>query len=122
MILSEAGLGPALAALAERSPIPVTVTAAPSGRLPPQVEETAYYVASEALTNAAKHADAATITINSRQHNGRLRVEVGDDGVGGADPNGSGLRGLADRVAALDGRFHVHSPLGQGTHITAELP
>jgi signal transduction histidine kinase len=122
MILSEAGLGPALAALAERSPIPVTVTAAPPGRLPPQVEETAYYVASEALTNAAKHAHAATITINARQHNGRLRVEVGDDGVGGADPNGSGLRGLADRVAAVDGRLHVHSPLGQGTQITAELP
>ena len=122
MILSEAGLGPALAALAERSPIPVTVTAAPPGRLPPQVEETAYYVASEALTNAAKHAHAATITINARQHDGRLLVEVGDDGVGGADPNGSGLRGLADRVAAVDGRLHVYSPLGEGTQITAELP
>jgi signal transduction histidine kinase len=86
------------------------------------VEETAYYVACEALTNAAKHAHAATITINARQHDGRLVVEVGDDGVGGADPNGSGLRGLADRVAALDGRLHVHSPPGQGTRVTAELP
>jgi signal transduction histidine kinase len=122
MILSEAGLGPALAALAERSPIPVTVTAAPPGRLPPQVEETAYYVASEALANAAKHAHAATITINARQHDGRLLVEVGDDGVGGADPNGSGLRGLADRVAAVDGRLNIYSPLGEGTQITAELP
>ena len=122
VILSEAGLGPALASLAERSPIPVTVTAAPPGRLPPHVEETAYYVACEALTNAAKHAHAATITINAQQHDGRLLVEVGDDGVGGADPDGSGLRGLADRVAALDGRLHVHSPPGQGTRITAELP
>jgi signal transduction histidine kinase len=122
MILSEAGLGPALESLAERSPIPVTVTAAPPGRLPPQVEETAYYVASEALTNAAKHAHAATITINARQHHGRLLVEVGDDGVGGADPDGSGLRGLADRVAAIDGRLDVYSPLGEGTQITAEFP
>ena len=122
VILSEAGLGPAMASLAERSPIPVSVTAAPPGRLPPQVEETAYYVACEALTNAAKHAHAATITINARQHDGHLLVEVGDDGVGGADPNDSGLRGLADRVAALDGRLHVHSPPGEGTRITAELP
>jgi signal transduction histidine kinase len=123
MILSEAGLGPALAALAERSPIPVTVGAAPPGRLPPQLEETAYYVACEALTNAAKHAHATAVTINARQHDGRLLVvEVGDDGVGGADPDGSGLRGLADRVAALDGRLHVHSPAGAGTRITAELP
>jgi signal transduction histidine kinase len=122
VILSEAGLGPALASLAERSPIPVTITEAPPGRLPPHVEETAYYVACEALTNAAKHAHAATITINARQRDGRLLVEVGDDGVGGADPNGSGLRGLADRVAALDGRLWVDSPTGRGTRITAELP
>jgi signal transduction histidine kinase len=122
VILSEAGLGPALAALAERSPIPVTVRAAPPGRLPPQLEETAYYVACEALTNAAKHAHATAVTINARQHDGRLVVGVGDDGVGGADPDGSGLRGLADRVAALDGRLHVHSPAGAGTRITAELP
>jgi signal transduction histidine kinase len=122
VILSEAGLGPALAALAERSPIPATLAQVPSGRLPPRVEETAYYVASEALANAAKHAQAATVTINARQHDGRLLVEVGDDGVGGADPDGWGLRGLADRVAALDGRLHVHSPAGAGTRVTAELP
>jgi signal transduction histidine kinase len=122
VILSEAGLGPALASLAERSPIPVTVTAAPPDRLPPRVEETAYYVASEALANAAKHAHATAVTINARQHDGRLLVEVGDDGVGGADPNGSGLRGLADRVAALDGHLHTDSPAGEGTRITAELP
>ena len=122
VILSEAGLGPALASLAERSPIPVTVTAAPPGRFPPQVEETAYYVASEALANAAKHARATAVSISARRLDGDLLVEVGDDGVGGADPDGSGLRGLADRVAALDGRLHVHSPPGEGTRIAAELP
>ena len=122
VILSEAGLGPALASLAERSPIPATVAAAPPDRLPARVEETAYYVASEALTNAAKHAHATAVTISARQCDRGLVVEIGDDGVGGADPDGSGLRGLADRVAALDGRFQVHSPAGAGTRITVELP
>jgi signal transduction histidine kinase len=86
------------------------------------VEETAYYVASEALANAAKHARATAVTISARRLDGDLLVEVDDDGVGGADPDGSGLRGLADRVAALDGRLRVHSPPGSGTCITAELP
>jgi signal transduction histidine kinase len=122
VILSEAGLGPALASLAERSPIPVTVAAVPPGRLPAQVEEAAYYVACESLANAAKHAQATTVTISVRWRSGRLLVEVGDDGVGGADPAGSGLRGLADRVAAVDGHLRVHSAAGKGTRITAELP
>jgi signal transduction histidine kinase len=122
VILSEAGLGPALVSLAERSPIPVTVTAVPPERLPSRVEETAYYVASEALANAAKHAHATAVSISARRLEGELLVEVGDDGVGGADPDGSGLRGLADRVAALDGQLRVHSPDGKGTRITAELP
>jgi signal transduction histidine kinase len=122
VILSEAGLGPALASLAERSPIPVTVAVAPSDRFPARVEETAYYVASEALTNAAKHAHANAVTISTRRLGGGLVVEIGDDGVGGADPNGSGLRGLADRVAALDGRLQVRSPTGEGTCVIAELP
>jgi signal transduction histidine kinase len=122
VILSEAGLGPALASLAERSPIPATVTAAPPDRLPARVEETAYYVASEALANAAKHAHATAVTISARRCGDGLLVEVGDDGVGGADPNGSGLRGLADRIAALDGCLQVHSPAGKGTCVTAELP
>jgi len=122
VILSEAGLGPALVSLAERSPIPVTVTAVPSERLPSRVEETAYYVASEALANAAKHAHATAVSISARRLEGELLVEVGDDGVGGADADGSGLRGLADRVAALDGQLRVHSPDGKGTRITAELP
>jgi len=122
VILSEAGLGPALVSLAERSPIPVTVSAVPPERLPSRVEETAYYVASEALANAAKHAHATAVSISARRLEGELLVEVGDDGVGGADPDGSGLRGLADRVAALDGQLRVHSPDGKGTRITAELP
>jgi len=122
VILSEAGLGPALVSLAERSPIPVTVTAVPPERLPYRVEETAYYVASEALANAAKHAHATAVSISARRLEGELLVEVGDDGVGGADPDGSGLRGLADRVAALDGQLRVYSPDGKGTRITAELP
>jgi signal transduction histidine kinase len=122
VILSEAGLGPALASLVDRSSIPATVTVVPPDRLPPRVEETAYYVASEALANAAKHAHATAVTISARRLNGDLLVEVGDDGVGGADPNGSGLRGLADRVAALDGHLHTDSPAGEGTRITAELP
>ena len=122
VILSEAGLGPALASLAERSPFPATVTAAPADRLPARVEETAYYVASEALANAAKHAQATAVTISARRCAGGLVVEVGDDGIGGAEPDGSGLRGLADRVAALDGHLGVDSPTGRGTRITAELP
>jgi signal transduction histidine kinase len=122
VILSEAGLGPALASLAERSPVPVTIATVPPDRLPPRVEETAYYIACEALANAAKHAHAGAVTIDARRHYGHLLVEVGDDGVGGANPDGSGLRGLADRVAALDGRLGIYSPPGQGTRITAELP
>jgi signal transduction histidine kinase len=122
VILSEAGLGPALASLAERSPIPVTVAVVPPDRLPARVEETAYYVASEALANAAKHAHATIVTISAQRRGDGLMVEIGDDGAGGADPNGSGLRGLADRVAAVDGRLEVRSPAGQGTRITAELP
>ena len=122
VILSEAGLGPALVSLAERSPIPAIVAAVPPDRLPARVEETAYYVASEALANAAKHAHATAVTISARQCGSGLVVEIGDDGVGGADPNGSGLRGLADRVAALDGRLEVRSRTGEGTCVTAELP
>jgi signal transduction histidine kinase len=122
VILSEAGLGPALASLAERSPIPVTVAVVPPDRLPARVEETAYYVASEALANAAKHAHATIVTISAQRRGDGLMVEIGDDGVGGADPNGSGLRGLADRVAAVDGRLEVRSRTGEGTCVTAELP
>jgi signal transduction histidine kinase len=122
LILGEAGLGPALESLAQRSAVPVTVLGAPQDRSTPQVEETAYYVAAEALANAAKHAQAASVTISACRVGGRLVVEVDDDGVGGADPGGHGLRGLADRIAALDGQFVVDSPPGCGTRITARIP
>lgn len=122
LILSEAGLGPALTSLAQRSALPVTVLAAPPDRPPPRVEETAYYVAAEALANAAKHAQASAVTISASRVAGQLVVEVDDDGVGGADPAGCGLRGLADRIAALDGQFVVDSPAGAGTRITARIP
>ncbi len=122
LILSEAGLGPALTSLAERSAIPVTVLAAPRDRPPRRIEETAYYVAAEALANATKHARATEVTISAARSGGQLVVEVDDDGVGGADPTGCGLRGLADRVAALDGRLVVDSPIGAGTRVTARIP
>ncbi|HEX8099905.1 MAG TPA: sensor histidine kinase [Actinomycetota bacterium] len=122
-ILTEEGLAPALESLAERSAIPATVEAAPLERLPAPVEATAYFVVSEALANCAKHSRASSARIRAERTNGELLVEVRDDGVGGADATeGSGLRGLADRVAALDGTFRVESPSGQGTRVIAEIP
>jgi signal transduction histidine kinase len=120
--LTDHGLGPALAALAERSPVPVTVVA-PSDRLPAVVEAAAYFVCSEALANVAKYAQASRVRCELLVADGRLTVTVVDDGVGGADPDrGSGLRGLADRVDALGGRLTISSPAGEGTTITADLP
>jgi signal transduction histidine kinase len=101
----------------------VTVTSDVSGRLPPAVEAAAYFVVMEALTNVAKYssADAAEVTV--RQVDGHVTVDVQDDGVGGADPAaGSGLAGLADRVAALGGRLTVESPPGGGTVVRAQMP
>jgi signal transduction histidine kinase len=122
-ILTEEGLGPALESLAERSAVPAVVLEAPSGRLPPGIEASAYFVASEALANAAKHAHASRVTLYASLMDGHLRIEVADNGVGGADPGaGSGLRGLADRVAAADGRLVVESPAGSGTRIVAVIP
>ncbi|MDP8931777.1 MAG: histidine kinase [Actinomycetota bacterium] len=122
-VLSEEGLGPALQSLAERSPLPARVLTAPQRRFDPAVEASAYFVVSEALTNAAKHARASQVTIAVNQLDSRLVVEVVDDGVGGADPaKGSGLAGLADRVAAIDGRLEVKSLPGDGTRVTAEIP
>jgi signal transduction histidine kinase len=101
----------------------VEVLELPEERLPDQVESAAYFVIAEALTNVAKYARATRATVNIRRHNGRVVVEVSDDGVGGADPaGGSGLRGLADRVSALDGRLAVMSEPGEGTTITALIP
>ena len=121
-ILSERGLAAALETLAARSPIPVKVSA-PEERLPEPVEAAAYYVVSEALANATKHAQARRLDIRVDRQNGTLAVEIADDGVGGASTSaGSGLRGLLDRVEALDGRLYVTSPAGGGTTIRAEIP
>jgi signal transduction histidine kinase len=122
-ILTEAGLGAALESLAERSPVPTTVEASAVEDLPGAVEATAYFVVSEALANVAKYAEAHKVTVRATRREGTLVVEVRDDGVGGADPAaGSGLRGLADRVAALDGRLLIDSPAGDGTGVVAEIP
>jgi signal transduction histidine kinase len=122
-VLSEHGLEPALQALATRAPVPVTVEADAPGRLPEQVETAAYFVVSEALTNVAKYAHASEARVVVRRENGRVMVEVSDDGVGGADAAaGSGLRGLADRLAALDGSLQLDSPAGHGTRVHAEIP
>jgi signal transduction histidine kinase len=123
-ILSEGGLGPALRALARRSAVPVELDLElDTTRLPASIEVAAYYVVSEALTNAAKHARAAEIGVRIARHLDLLIVEVIDDGAGGADPaKGSGLRGLADRVAGVDGHLTVTSPPGGPTVIRAELP
>src|SRR5829696_2359045 len=123
-LLADRGLIAALEALASRAPFKVEITGVPEHRLPPAVEATAYFITAEALTNVAKYAgDEATASVELAEDRGRLRVTVRDDGAGGADPRrGTGLRGLNDRVAALDGRFEVTSPEGGGTMVIAELP
>jgi PAS domain S-box-containing protein len=122
-VLTEGGLEPALAGLARRIPMRVTVKRAPTVRLPAPVEATAYFVAAEGLTNVARYAQASHATVAAALDGGCLVVEVRDDGRGGADANGgSGLRGLADRVAALEGRLTIDSPAGGGTLLRAELP
>jgi signal transduction histidine kinase len=122
-ILSSGGLGPALKMLARRSSIPVRIDERSDARLPDNVEVTAYYVASEALTNAAKHAHASEVQITVDMDAQSLVIEISDDGCGGADPcHGSGLVGLRDRVAALGGALAVHSPPGAGTVVTARIP
>lgn len=123
VILSERGLGPALRTLARRSAVPVDLDVTTDARFPGPVEIAAYYVASEALANAMKHARAGRVEISLATRDGRLLLSVRDDGVGGADPaRGTGLAGLANRVEALGGSIHVHSPAGAGTHITVDLP
>jgi signal transduction histidine kinase len=122
-ILTEAGLGPAVESLAARSPVPTDVTAVPTRRLSPAIESTAYFVVSEALANTAKYASATRATVSALSLDNSLRIEIGDDGVGGADPaRGSGLRGLADRVSAIGGSMSIDSPVGRGTRLVAELP
>jgi signal transduction histidine kinase len=120
-VLTDEGLAPALGALARRAPVPVDV-AVNGERFPPAVEATAYFVACESLANAVKHAGASRVAINVTRTNGRVAISVADDGVGGADLGGAGLRGLRDRVEALDGRLNVTSPAGGGTRVTAAIP
>jgi signal transduction histidine kinase len=120
-VLSDDGLAAALEYLVERAPLPVRLTA-PHERYPTSVESTAYFVAAEALTNVLKHARASGASISVTNGEGELVVEVTDDGHGGADPEGSGLRGIADRVAALDGSFKVDSSPEGGTRVRAGIP
>jgi GAF domain-containing protein len=122
-ILSKGGLGPAFKALSRRSAVPVELEVRAERRLPGYIEVAAYYVASEALANAAKHAQASVVMIELDAQDAILRLAIRDDGVGGADPSrGSGLVGLADRIEALGGRFEMTSPLGKGTAMFIAVP
>ncbi|MDQ2749380.1 MAG: histidine kinase [Actinomycetota bacterium] len=122
-ILTQEGFEAAVLFLAERSPIAVQVEVRLDERLPEEVEATAYYIVSEALTNAAKHSAASNIVVKVMCRDGRLSVEVTDNGRGGADGRrGSGLQGLTDRLATLSGGLAVHSPVGHGTHLKATIP
>ena len=121
--LSEGGLGPAMKALARRSAIPVELDTRLETRLPESVEVTAYFVASEALANVAKHAQASLARVEVRVDGDALHLSIEDDGVGGANPaRGSGLVGLTDRVEALGGTLTIRSPEGDGTTMRVELP
>jgi signal transduction histidine kinase len=120
-VLTHGGLRAGIAALGSRTPVPVEIDVSVD-RLPAPVEASAYFVVAEALTNMAKHASAGHAEVVARIEDGMLRVEVRDDGVGGASPDGTGLVGLADRVAVLDGRLEVDSPPGAGTRVTAAIP
>jgi signal transduction histidine kinase len=122
-VLTDLGLPAALSELADQAPFPVTVDAALTGRPPGQAENTAYFAAAEALTNVAKHSGAATASVTARAGDGILVLEVRDDGRGGADPaRGSGLTGLADRVAVAGGRMLLSSPPGGPTVLRLEVP
>lgn len=120
-VLADDGLEAALGMLADRSPIPVRLHVGLDGRCGAEAEATAFYVASEGLTNASRHSGAGHVTVSASRTGETLELVVADDGVGGAELL-RGLRGLADRVASVGGRFHVHSPLGEGTRIEAVIP
>jgi signal transduction histidine kinase len=124
-VLADRGLAPALETLAARAPLPVTVSGVPDERLAEPLEAAVYFVVAESLTNAVKHADASELRVSMAAEHGELLVEIADDGRGGADPragDGTGLRGLADRVEALGGRLALESPVGAGTIVRAVLP
>jgi signal transduction histidine kinase len=119
--LTESGLAAALAELSQHSPVPVQLRVS-AERLAPALEAAVYFLCSEALANVAKHAKASRVGVRVERSEGPVVVEVSDDGVGAADPAGSGLRGLADRIQALQGRLRIESPSGEGTHLVAEIP
>jgi signal transduction histidine kinase len=122
-ILKERGLEPSLEALAARIPLPVELDMEVEGRLPPSVEEASYFFCAEALTNVSRYAHASSARVKLTQADGILRVEIADDGIGGADPaKGSGLRGLEDRLGAIDGELSLDSPVGGGTRLVATIP
>ncbi len=122
-ILTDRGLRVAVEGLARRAPMPVLLVDVPAGRLPQPIEEAAYYLVAEALTNSARHARADEVTVRVQSDNGHLAVEVADDGIGGGElRNGSGLCGLRDRFEALGGTLDVDSPPGDGTRVRGELP
>jgi signal transduction histidine kinase len=122
-ILTEAGLGPALRALARRSNVPINVEVTLDGRLPAPVEAAAYYIASEALTNVAKHAQANAVDLIAANDEGILTLQVRDNGIGGVDArDGSGILGLTDRVEALGGTISIVSPPRGGTTLSVRLP
>jgi len=122
-ILSRGGLREALKALARRSAVPVELHAAVDAELPEPVEVASYYLVSEALTNAAKHARASVLQVDAETDDGVVRLSVTDNGVGGADPEaGSGLVGLRDRVEALGGDLRISSAPGHGTAVRATIP
>jgi signal transduction histidine kinase len=120
-VLLHGGLSAGVDALVSRSSVPVTVSIS-GGQFSPEVEATAYFVVAEALTNVAKHSQAQSAEVRVQVEDGALLIEVRDDGVGGADARGSGLLGLADRIAVLDGDLKVESPQGGGTRVTAAIP
>ena len=122
-ILTEAGLGSAIESLADRSSVDVAVDLGTDQRFSPTVEATAYFVVSEALANVAKYAGATRALVRTDWHDDELTIEIADDGVGGAEPGaGGGLRGLADRLSAVDGRLEIFSPKGGGTRLLATIP
>jgi signal transduction histidine kinase len=122
-ILTTGGLGPALRTLARRAGVPVELKLAIDGRLPKAVEVATYFVVSEALTNAAKHAEASFVAVDLASRDGVVDLTIRDDGIGGADPlRGSGLVGLRDRVEALGGSIAISSPAGHGTSLSVKIP